>query len=302
MKIKNTKLSKRTLTLLAATVLLFGGGSFTGTKAALTYFSNDYTAQFSLDHLQVHLIENGVDVCHGANDIYTVHRGDSNDGSMAEDAKKNQKYKGNLVEYLDYKNDTHTGETPAYKLGTPGKVEPGRTYKEEISARNGSNIDQYVRLTLRKYWVKDGKKVTTLSPDLIKLSYKEDKDSPSKAYNEDAWVLNEKENADSKETQTYYLKSVLPGTDEKRNSPLLFNELTIDGKVADLKCTETTKRESTPGGDNVTVITYTYDYDDYTFFIEADVQAIQTHNVNDAIGALWGVSNVSAKNGVVTVK
>ena len=301
MKIKNTKLSKRTLALLAATVLLFGGGSFTGTKAALTYFSNDYTAEFSLDHLQVHLIENGVDVCHGENDIYTVHRGDSNDGSMAEDATKNKKYKGNLVEYLGYTNDQHTEETPSYTLGTPGKVEPGRTYKEEISAKNGSNIDQYVRLTVKKYWVKTGdnttSKDTTMDPKWIKLSYN------GEDYNTDGWKENTQES--TTESRTFYLLNVLKGGDGKEggeSSPLLFNELTIDGKVADLKCTETTKKESTPGGANVTVITYKYDYDGYTFFIEADVQAIQTHNANDAIGALWGVSNVSAKDGVVTVK
>ena len=54
--------------------------------------------------------------------------------------------------------------------------------------------------------------------------------------------------------------------------------------------------------EKVRVITYEYDYDDFTFYIEADVQAIQTHNVNDAIGSLWGVNNVSAANGTVTVK
>ena len=292
MKIRNTKLSKRTLALMAATALLFTGGSFTGTKAALTYFSNDYTAEFSLDHLQVHLIENGVDVCHGANDIYTVHRGDSNDGSMAEDAKKNEKYKGNLVEYLGYTNGTHTGDTPAYKLGTPGKVEPGRTYKEEISAQNGSNIDQYVRLTVRKYWVKDGKKDTKLNPELIKLTYNGD------AYNSSDWELNPKENTE--ETQTYYLKKKLPGKskENKGYTPLLFNELTIDKSVADAY----TEHKSEDKQGNKTVYTYTYDYDGYTFYIEADVQAIQTHNVNDAIGALWGVSNVSAKDGDVNVR
>ena len=296
MKIKNTKLSKRTLALMAATALLFTGGSFTGTRAALTYFSNDYTAEFKLDHLHVHLIENGVDVCHGENDIYTVHRGDSNDGSMAKGATKNEKYKGNLVEYLGYTNDTHKGDTAAYKLGTPGKVEPGRTYKEEIRAQNGSNIDQYVRLTVRKYWVKDGKKDTTLSPDLIKLTYNGD------AYNSSAWKLNPKEN--TKETQTYYLKKMLPGKskENKGYTPLLFNELTIDKSVADKANMTESVEEKTDGNKKVTVYTYSYDYNGYTFYIEADVQAIQTHNVNDAIGALWGVKNVSAKDGVVTVK
>ena len=294
MKLGNTKLSKRTLALLAATALLFGGGSYAGTRAALTYFSNDYTAEFSLDHLHVHLIENGKDVCHGENDIYTVHRGDSNDGSMAEDAKKKEKYRGNLVEYLGYKNDTHKGDTAAYKIGTPGKVEPGRTYKEEISAENGSNINQYVRLTVRKYWVKGGKKDTTLSPELIKLTYN------GEAYSTAAWKLNSKES--TRETQTFYLKKMLPGNDEQRRSPLLFNELTIDESVLDKDNVTRTESTTKDGNKTITTYTYSYDYDGYTFYIEADVQAIQTHNVNDAISALWGVSNVTAKNGVVTVK
>lgn len=297
MKLRNTKLSKRTLALLAATALLFVGGSYAGTRAALTYFSNDYTAEFSLDHLHVHLIENGKDVCHGENDIYTVHRGDSNDGSMSKDATKNEKYKGNLVEYLGYTNDTHKGDTAAYKLGTPGQVEPGRTYDEEISAKNGSNIDQYVRLTVRKYWVKDGKKDTKLSPELIKLTYN------GADYNTSAWKLNSKE--DTPETQTFYLKRVLKGGSGKdggESSPLLFNELTIDESVVNEKNMTRSESVTQDGNKTITTYTYSYDYDGYTFYIEADVQAIQTHNVNDAISALWGVSNVSAKNGVVTVK
>lgn len=298
MKIKNTKLSKRTLALLAATALLFGGGSYTGTKAALTYFSNDYTAEFSLDHLQVHLIENDVDVCHGNNVMTSVHRYDNG-------GERDKKYRGNLLEEnLGYSFDPedvekHRTDAPAYTLGTPGKVAPGLTYTEKIGCKNGSNINQYVRLTIKKYWVKDGKKVTTLSPDLIKLTY------DGKPYNSSDWTLNTKENVGSKETQTFYLNNVLKGgtrEDGGDYSPLLFNELTIDEDVLDdaNMTTETSKVKE--GNKTITTYTYSYDYDGYTFYIEADVQAIQTHNVNDAIGALWGVSNVSAENGKVTVK
>lgn len=289
MKIRNTILSKRTLALLAVTALLFCGGGFAGTKAALTYFSNDYTAGFELDHLQVHLIENENDVCCGENDIYTVHR------TNGDDPKKNKKYRGNLVEYLGYENkDVHDGDTPAYKVGTPGKVDPGRTYKEELSARNGNNVDEYVRIIVRKYWVnKEKKKSTVMDPALIKLTYN------GSAYNNSAWAVNPKEH--TVESDTYYLKNKLgAGAD----SALLFNELTIDKSVADLgnKKTTTTKESRGPDNQEVTVITYSYDYDDFTFYIEADVQAIQTHNATDAVKSLWGVSNVSAGNGKVTVR
>ena len=290
MKIRNTILSKRTLALLAVTALLFCGGGFAGTKAALTYFSNDYTAGFELDHLQVHLIENGNDVCCGENEsIYTVHR---TDDQVAQDKKP--KYKGNLVEYLGYENENvHYGDTPAYKVGTPGKVDPGRTYIEELSARNGNNVDEYVRIIVRKYWVdKQGNKSTKMDPALIKLTYK------GSDYNNGAWAVNPKEH--TVESDTYYLKNKLgAGAD----SALLFNELTIDKSVADLAHMTTDTTEKTrPDGQKVTIITYSYDYDDFTFYIEADVQAIQTHNATDAVKSLWGVSNVSAKNGKVTVK
>ncbi len=289
MKIKDTKLSKRTLALLAATVLLFGSGSYVGTKAALTYFSEDYTAGFELDHLQVHLIENGKDVCHDKNAMTSVHRYDN---GKARDTK----YRGNLLETnLGYSNPeddaSHYGKEAAYKLGTPGKVAPGFTYKEEISAKNGNNVDEYVRLTVKKYWVKDGKKDTRLSPDLIKLTYG-DKD-----YNSSAWALNKKES--TPESQTYYLRKMLPANE---SSGLLFDSLTIDGSITADENMTVTEKTSTEGNKKVTVYTYSYDYDDYTFYIEADVQAIQTHNVNDAITSLWGVSNVSASNGTVTVK
>lgn len=299
MKIKGKKISKRTLALFAAMLVALSGGLI-GTQAKLSIFSDFYIADFQLDHLQVHLIENGDDVCHGENEMTSVHRYDSGEA-------RDQKYHGNLVEYLGYTNETHKGDTPAYKLGTPGTIEPGRTYKEEISARNGQNIDQYVRLTMKKYWVEkdpetgEMKKATYLDPDLIKLTYN------GKAYNKGAWQRNEKEH--SAESDTYYLTNMLKGSKGKKksDSPLLFNELTIDKSIVDQitpsePSSTSEETTTTDDGEKVTVYTYTYDYDSYTFYIEASVQAIQTHNVNDAIDSLWGVSNVSAKNGKVTVK
>ncbi|MBE6040931.1 MAG: hypothetical protein E7220_00240 [Clostridiales bacterium] len=285
MKFGKTPVSKRTLALLAATALLFGSGGYLGTKAELEYFSEDAVAGFELEHLHIHLMENGKDVCKGENDIFTVHR--SND-EVSDTDTKNEKYKGNLVEYLGYKNDTHYGDEPAYTLGEPGKVEPGRTYDERIGAKNGEDVDEYVRLTVRKYWVNDeGEKDTTLSPDLIKLEYN------GKAYNSGAWTRNPSES--TTESETYYLKNVLP---KNATSALLFNTLTIDKSVADAK--NMTRHEET-GDDGVIIYTYEYDYNGYSFFIEADVQALQTHNVNDAIKSLWGVSNVHAGGGHMSV-
>lgn len=281
MKIKNTKLSKRTLALLAATAVLFGGGSYAGTRAALGFFSNELTAGFELDHMQVHLIENDKDVCLGRNT----------------DPKATDKYRGNLVEYLGYENDqqnsSHYSEAAAYTLGKPGKVEPGKKYREELQAQNSSDYDEYVRIIVHKYWVDNtGKKSPVMDPALINLTYNGNPDG-----NTSAWAVNRKER--TAESDTYYLTSKL-GPNEK--SALLFNELMIDGTVAN-KAHMTTDTSTTTDvdGNTVTVITYSYDYDNFTFYIEADVQAIQTHNAPDALKSMWGVNNVSAGNGTLTV-
>ena len=75
----------------------------------------------------------------------------------------------------------------------------------------------------------------------------------------------------------------------------------IDNELAKKEKTEETTKTDNEGN---TVITYKYiyKYDGYGFVIEADVQAIQTHNANDAIKSQWGVSNVKAEDGPLTVE
>lgn len=286
---KKTKIpfSKRTIALLAVTILLIAGGGITGSKAALTYFSEDYIADFELDHIQVHLIENGKDVCKEQNGDDSVH------GTYT----GVKKVKGNLLNYLGYKADLYTEDTAAYKIeSTLGEVEPGRTYKEEIKARNGQNIPQYLRLTVKKYWVdtETGKKDTRLDPKLIDLNYSKNR---SKGYNSGPWIRNKKES--TPESETYYYNKILPAG---KDTPLLFDELTIDKTIVDEANMTVSENKTTEGNKTVTVYTYSYDYNGYAFYIEADVQAIQTHNINDAISSLWGVSNVSAAKGKLTVK
>lgn len=279
MKIKD-RMSKKTMALLAAGILLIAGSGVMGTKASLSVFSEDYTAEFYLNHLQVHLLENGEDVCGENNTL---------DGST--------KVTGALATKLGYANGSD-GEVL-------GKVEPGKVYREEIAARNGQDIPQYVRMTVRKYWAEtDGKgnvkkddegnpvKTTVLSPDQIRLTY--GKDNPSKKardeYNAGAWVINPDES--TTESCTYYLKQALDGG---ADSALLFDRVMIDGAVAKAGSVDTTE------DNGKTIYTYKYDYDGYAFFIEADVQAIQTHNAQDAIHSQWGVYNVSVSGGQLSV-
>ena len=241
------RMSKKTMALLVAGVLLIAGSGIMGTKASLAVFSEDYTAEFYMNHLQVHLLENGEDVCKEHNTL---------DGDT--------KVTGELATSLGYSNGPD-GEIL-------GKVEPGKVYREEIAARNGQDIPQYVRVTVRKYWVEtDGegnvlkddegnpKKTTALSPDQIRLTYGKD-NSGAKArdeYNSEAWTISSEES--TTESTTYYLKQALDGGED---SALLFDRVMIDGNL--VKKGKTTKSDD----GEYTVYTYEYDYDGYAFFIQ----------------------------------
>lgn len=234
---KKRKGIKMTIALLLAAILLFGAGGIMATQARLTIFSNNYTAQFAMDHLGITLLENGE--------------------TVPEDG---------LLTTLS------------------GAVEPGKTYREEIAARNSSDSKQFVRLILRKYWMNDGEKNTELDPGLIELSF------DGKAYNNGSWQINNAETTTEMATY-YYTKALAAGED---TVPLV-NKLKVNGSVAD------------PEHINVSdpvdgVITYEYEYDGYTIGIEADVQAIQTHNANDAIKSSWGVQNVKVSGSKLTVE
>lgn len=249
---KKLKKSVRTKLLLAAALLLMAFGTVGVTRAALTYYSEDYVAWFYLNHLHVHLLENGRDVCGGVNTL---------DGDT--------KITGELVAYME------------------DKLDPGRTYREEIAAQNGSDIEQYLRLTIRRYWVdQNGNKSTALSPSMIHLTYNDpDVTDSNDLYNTDVWMVNPIEH--TTESDTYYYTSILPGN---AKTPDLFNQLTIDKKLYtdDRYLTEETVEE-----DGVRIYRYTYSYDEHKFVIEATVQAIQTHNAQDAIHSQWGVYNVT---------
>ena len=261
---KKVKFSKRTTALIVAAVLLFAGGGVAGTRAALNIQSELYRAHFYLNHLQVHLLENGKDVCGEKNDL---------DGSS--------KVTGNLATSLGY-------EGIDKQLGT---IEPGKLYEERIAARNGNNIDEFVRLTIRKYWVQTEKaedgtytikideetgepaKAENMDPAWIHLTYEGSEDG-----NTGAWAENKSEA--TAESRTFYYRKDL---DPKADSAELFDKIMIDKQVAKLGKVDE-KKEG-----NKTVYTYIYKYDGCAFFIEADVQAIQTHNAKEAIKSQWGV-------------
>ena len=164
-----------------------------------------------------------------------------------------------------------------------GTIQPGKPYKEELSVHNSGSIDEYVRVIVYRYWWEaadadqpsgqanlenGGKKRTDLSPELIKLHLKEGS----------GWVEDKAASTDER-TVFYYTKVLQAGT----SSSALSDTLMIDSSVL-----ERVKTNVTATNDGK-VITLDYDFDGVRFVMEAEVDAVQTHNAQDAIKSAWGV-------------
>ena len=87
----------------------------------------------------------------------------------------------------------------------------------------------------------------------------------------------------------YYTDALSP--DEESNP--LSDTLRINEAIAKQVTVETDESTGTT--------TYVYEYDGYSFVLEAEVDAVQTHNAAEAIKSAWGVdATVSADETTIT--
>jgi len=251
------------LLFLLAVVLLFAG-SVGGTQAALQIYSSDYISAFELDHIGITLYENGTPVSFR-------NYGDAAASGFTE------KQDGDLV--LKTLEDD-----PSFQIG--------RKYPFVITCKNTGTIDHYLRVTVYKYWVQvgEGEKFGLkgwfhgLSSNTEKL-LDEEKHSPatihlgyngSEGYNTSAWAKDP--DSSTAERDVYYYTGILPVGGE--TAPL-FDTLWVDSSVAKSVITETVG----------SLTTYTYAYDGYGFVVQAEADAVQTHNAKAAIRSAWGLQS-----------
>ena len=177
------------LAAVAAGLLLVSGiGS---TRAALTYFSEDYTAHMEVQNIGVSLVENG-----------------------------------NIVSYRDYdytdkNNQWHqsTGDLLSSMLSSTGdeNVVIGKAYPEVLTVTNSGSIDEYVRVFVTKYWEdEDGNKDVTVSPLLIDLNFTTG----------NGWVIDE--SAGSAERTVLYYTNIVP---VGASTPAFTDTIKIDAAV-----------------------------------------------------------------------
>ena len=244
------------LALLATAGVLLLASTAGSTQAALTYYSENYSAEVTVSNIGVSLLENGEEVS----------------------------YRNYLK---DDKWDEKTGTLFA-DLTADGPLTLGKAYQEALAVKNSGAIDAYVRVVLKKSWQNDAdgdgvyEKNTTLSPELIRLNLLTDGSG---------WV----EDADAstaERTVLYYTKPVA----SEAVTPDLSDTLQIDPAVG----TKVIKTETQDA--NGTTVVYTYVYDGYKFVMEAEVDAVQTHNAVDAIKSAWGVDVTVAADGSLSLR
>ena len=240
MKKKKKSFPKKPALVLTAAALLLVGSTVGSTRAALTYYSENYSAQMNMQSIGVSLLENDKVV-------------------SSRDYVSNNEWKG-----------TSEGTLLTNLLGKDETFTPGKKYNEAISVKNSGTIDTFVRVIITKSWQdEEGNKNTTLSPDLIELNFLTD----------NGWQI-AKDQSTTERTVLYYTKAVAAGD----STPALSDTIRIKPSIA---------KDVTKHVDGNT-ITYTYKYNGYTFHIDAEVDAVQTHNAKDAIKSAWGVDvNVS---------
>lgn len=241
---------------MAVALLLFS--SVGGTRAALTYFSETYASRVQMSNIGVTLQEKG----QHDEDFKAVSKRDYNDAS----------------------NGTWSENTGALLEGMLAKGEDlklGKKYKEELRVQNTGDINQYVRVSIYKYWV-DGKvekgqepvKFPNLDPSLIELNLV---NIAGQEGGSGRWLLDEE--ASTKERTVLYYSEVLEA--EEPTDPFT-DTVKINDNIAS-KVTQTVTKK-----DGYTTIKTTYDYDGVGFCVEAKVDAVQDHNAEDAIWSAWG--------------
>lgn len=209
-------------------------------RSALTYFSGEYVAEIQQTHIGVALTEG---------------TGDQEDALVPEG--------GALIANTQALLKRPTAEAPD---NVDKYMIPGEVYSERLSVQNrSSDMDEYVRLTVRKYWATgaegDGDapdtrvKTASLNPALIKLQFTDESARH--------WVRADGEC--TPEREVYYYKTVLPAG--KTAEYPAVTGISIDPAIKDVR----------------------EDYSNCWLALEAQVDSVQVNNAPDAAKSAWGV-------------
>lgn len=153
------------------------------------------------------------------------------------------------------------------------KVQPGKRYAEKLGVRNNGGTAEYVRVTVYRYWAKadgDGavkEKIRTIRPDYIGLNLLTEGSG---------WVVDADASAKDWSTdKTFAERTVLYYTRPLNSGETVYfaDGLTVDAKINDaLRAQEG----------------LLLDGEGLKFQVKVCVDAVQTHNGEDAVLSAWG--------------
>ena len=222
-----------TIALFALAIVLLGGSTVGGARAALTVESQEYNSQVQTYNIDVALLENGSEVKAG----------------------------GNLLVDLLQRNGDKT-------------LKIGKEYTENLAVQNTGKIDEYVRVTVYKYWMKKDpqdnnkyKKVADMESSWIELGFVTD----------GGWTVDEASSTEER-TVLYYAD---PLKSNGGTSTPFLKSVTINEKAA---------RTVTQPEDEDGYIVTTYVYEGSEFCLEVHIDGVQTHNADKAKLSAWGVN------------
>lgn len=227
-----------TLAAFAAATVLLLLSSVGGARAALTYYSENHMTEIRTQRIGVTLVEN------------------NNDVAVSEASDSDQTGSGELLKNL-----------VPMEEGKDGTFVIGQKYKEELGVKNSGQIEQYVRVTIYKYWVKkdasSGKEIKQpqLDPGYIDLELN---------LENSGWVEDETART-AERTVLYYTAGPLGPEDGVKYFAKSFS---INPEIVEKKTVKGKQK--------------IYDYQGCEFRVKVDVDAVQTHNAEDAIQSAWG--------------
>lgn len=174
------------------------------------------------------------------------------------------------------------------------KIKPGKKYAEKLSVENTGETEQYVRVTVYKYWTKEAQ--TGAGADAAKNQREKDRDAnpayiklhllasnagaeginaleqeadPAAGGADAIWIIDWDASSEER-TVLYCTKPIKPG-----ERAAFMDGLTIDSTVAGIIKTGADGKQS-------------YAYKDLSFEVKAEVDAVQPRHAEEAILSAWG--------------
>ena len=176
------------------------------------------------------------------------------------------------VTLLENGNPVANGGTlMAEVVGGTDPILPGVNYPVALAIKNTGSIDEYVRVTVYRYWT-DASGVkqsdTKWDPDMIKLNV-----PAGSGWTEDTA-------AQTAERSVYYYQSPLSPGD---TSDLFLESVRIENDVV------YRAEQTTVTNNGLTTITTSYLYDGACCHVRIVADAVQGHSAKDAVKSAWGV-------------